>query len=120
MAGPSSDLVEHFKLETQFFPEYVVHHLSDLAHGNVAQTWSRRKILGQGGFGMVWLEDEKAGTLRAVKEVRKYAMEKLSVDYQKELIALAKLSKVRCSYLFLPTFCFLLSALFWLLFAQVI
>jgi hypothetical protein len=107
MADVSSDLIEHFKLETQFLPEYVEHHLSDPVHGNASQRWSRERILGQGGFGTVWLEEEKSGKLRAVKEVSKYAMEKSSVDYQKELIALAKLSKVRFSHFIPFCFCFL-------------
>jgi hypothetical protein len=89
-------LVEHFKLNAQFSPDYVQHsfHVArNQQKVTVVQKWSKQKLIGQGGFGAVWLEAESGGQLRAVK-VSKFTTQRLENDYMKELIALAKLSKV--------------------------
>jgi hypothetical protein len=60
------------------------------------QTWTRRKELGSGTFGTVWLEEcsdgAQAGMLRAVKEVRKAPMRINGIDYGRELEAVLKFS----------------------------
>ena len=54
-------------------------------------TWFRAGKIGEGGFSRVYLEKElKSGQLRAVKVVKK----SLPVDYNRELLAMARLSKV--------------------------
>lgn len=55
--------------------------------------WNRSRILGRGTFGTVWLEKERRqGTLRAVKEMRK---DVIGQEYSREILAMAKLKKVR-------------------------
>jgi len=55
--------------------------------------WSRSRILGRGTFGTVWLEKERRqGTLRAVKEMRR---DVIGQEYNREILAMAKLKKVR-------------------------
>ena len=58
--------------------------------------WTKRKKIGEGGSGEVWLEEEEGNpdTKRAVKEITKDADAPVKVNYLKELLALAKLSKV--------------------------
>jgi hypothetical protein len=64
----------------------------------VVEKWSRRKIIGHGAIGVVWLEAGNDGDVRAVKEVSKHATRRLKIDYLKELSALANLSKARWVY----------------------
>lgn len=56
------------------------------------ETWKSISQLGSGGAGTVWLEENTAqvGRFRAVKVVSK----SLPVDYKRELVAAAVLSKV--------------------------
>jgi hypothetical protein len=54
--------------------------------------WTKQKDLGFGGFGEVWLEKNQFGSTRAVKGTKKNWS--ASVNYDKELLAMAKLSKV--------------------------
>jgi len=54
--------------------------------------WTKERDLGFGGFGEVWLEKNQLGDTRAVKDVKK--KRSAGVDYYKELLAMAKLSKV--------------------------
>ena len=96
---PSLDLVEHFKLETDFLPDVTEHttYKSDRDLGvrrvKVTKRWARKKDLGEGAFGIVWLETEDDGSERAVKEISKRMCSRNSIDYNKELAAMAKLSK---------------------------
>lgn len=96
----ASDLIDHFKLDTEFFPDYVQHVSlkSDASRLQrkirVVQRWRRQEVLGHGTFGIVWLEKENDGETRAVKEVSKITAERANIDYTRELAALAKLSKV--------------------------
>lgn len=55
--------------------------------------WTKESELGYGTFGEVWLEKNQIGEARAVKGVKK--RKNTQIDYYKELLAMAKLSKVR-------------------------
>jgi hypothetical protein len=65
----------------------------------IQEKWTRLKALGQGSFGIVWLE-EKVGEgtkdVRAVKEIRKGMGHRLAfnIDYAGELYAMARLTRV--------------------------
>jgi len=94
----TSDLVLDSKLQTTFHNNYTKH-VIDVAGPNVhqrrttqEQRWRRRKPLGRGTFGEVWLEELSAGqssvTQRAVKIIGRHT----SVDYSRELEAFAKFS----------------------------
>ena len=55
--------------------------------------WKRERELGRGGFGTVYLEQETEGQLRAVKIVQRRS-EKKAVEYLREVLAMANLSRV--------------------------
>jgi hypothetical protein len=105
MALPRQDLVEHFRFDAEFSNNCVKHVFlkSDRIRGlrkvKVVETWRREKKIGEGGFGNVWLEveDEKA-TQRAVKQIQKTRITSSRIDYQRELLAMATLSKVSPSF----------------------
>lgn len=55
--------------------------------------WAKEKELGRGSFGVVWLEKGGDGERRALKVIeKKYLPDEF--DYKRELLAMAKLSKV--------------------------
>ncbi|CAH0048914.1 unnamed protein product [Clonostachys solani] len=100
-----SDLVRDSKLETIIASNgSVVRHISYVSNPRMRQrrmkkeeTWRRRKKLGSGSFGCVWLEErldgDDTGRLRAVKEITKNREGKRSeIDYNRELEAIAKFS----------------------------
>jgi hypothetical protein len=101
----SSDLIDHFKLDAQYFSDHILHteYVSDPARGlrkaKVEKRWYRQGNIGHGGFGAVWLEVQREGESikahRAVKEIHKGRMKAVNIDYRTELLALAKLSKAR-------------------------
>jgi hypothetical protein len=98
MAG-NSDLADFFRLEATFDPiSAVTREKVRAAYGTrqtVVEEWKRKKRLGQGAFGTVWLEEEaENGHLRAVKEVLKNGSTTARIDYTRELEALGRLSKV--------------------------
>ncbi|KAH8665589.1 kinase-like domain-containing protein [Ilyonectria robusta] len=76
LPGPVGD----WKLETTVCEEYTlqIRHVSNKATGlwrtPVQEKWQRTKKLGQGGFGVVWLEQctegVSAGQVRAVKQIQ--------------------------------------------------
>ncbi len=96
----NSNLIDQFKLHVQFHADYTLHnfHTSDRARGQrkvtVQKKWRRKKKLGQGGFGSVWLEEEQDGSLRAVKEIPQQDPSQSDIDYKRELLAMAKFSRV--------------------------
>lgn len=64
--------LDNFKLETVFGDGFVMNatfdwHLS--TKHKRSTTWRQEKLLGEGGFGSVWLQMEVGGQLRAVKEI---------------------------------------------------
>ncbi|KAI9874609.1 MAG: hypothetical protein M1830_009566 [Pleopsidium flavum] len=98
----ASDLIDHFKLDAQVYPDRTHHtfYTSDHARGRrkvkVEKVWHKHKKLGQGGFGAVWLEVEHEGKIkaeRAVKEIPKNNGLSCQIDYKRELLAMAKFSK---------------------------
>lgn len=95
-----SDLVDHFKLETQLLSDHTLHivPISRPAHGRrkvrQEKRWTKQRAIGHGTFGEVWLEMEHDGDKRAIKAIKKALTSHYSIDYMKELLALAKLSKV--------------------------
>src|SRR6266487_2764916 len=92
-----SDLIDHFKLETQFCHGYTLEITRTLPRDGsrqvviVEKKWTKQRDLGYGAFGEVWLEKNQLGETRAVKAVKKNRY--TDVDYYKELLAMAKLSK---------------------------
>ena len=96
----SLDLVDHFKLEAEQLPEYTqhTHYKSDRSHGlrrlKVVKRWRRKHDIGEGAFGIVWLEVEEDGSERAVKAISRRLCSYSKIDYKKELAAMAILSKV--------------------------
>src|SRR6266498_3551497 len=95
-----SDL-DHLKIETIFQPDHVCSpgYFSDPRRGirkaKIERRWYRKKPLGFGRFGEVWLEEEgsDASQTRAVKIIKKAQMLRDGIDYMRELKALAHFSK---------------------------
>jgi serine/threonine protein kinase len=103
---PPSDLIDHFKLNACHTNGITTEtsYSSDPARGfrkvKVDRKWHRGQNLGHGAFGAVWLEENanatnepKPKTARAVKEVSKPFMRHVHIDYNREILALAKLSR---------------------------
>jgi hypothetical protein len=93
-----SDLVDSFKLKTEFRHDCTIEitrtNRSEQGRRAVRteKKWTKHEYLGSGAFGEVWLEKDQLGDARAVKDVRKRLS--TGVDYHKELLAMANLSKV--------------------------
>jgi hypothetical protein len=95
----SPDLViGYHKLNTIFFSDHDVQHRtfhSDAFLGvrqvEVVRSWYRERELGHGSFGIVFLQRSEKGEIRAVKEIAKHG----KINYNPELMAMAKLTKVR-------------------------
>lgn len=101
----ADDLIDYFKLDTKIFPDYIRHVVrkSDSRKSQdweMEEIWTCKRLLGKGGSGTVWLQETRETThkLRAVKELVK---KDARVDFKRELLAIAKFSKVRnpCSLL---------------------
>ena len=96
----SLDLVDHFKLEAEQLPEYTqhTHYKSDRLRGlrrlKIVKRWRKKHDIGEGAFGIVWLEVEEDGSERAVKAISRRLCSYSNIDYMKELAAMAVLSKV--------------------------
>lgn len=79
------EIINDFKLETTIHTDYT-EHLID----NKRERWHREQKLGEGGFGLVWLERERTtDRYRAVKRIQNTSR----IDYRKELVALEKFSR---------------------------
>ncbi len=97
---PATDLIEHFKLDVVFFPDHT-RHISYHSDGRqnrrkvkVVKKWIKQHELGEGGCGTVWLEKDSKGDERAVKQISKGFCLRKGIDYKREIIAMAKLTKV--------------------------
>lgn len=96
------DLIEHFRQDAIVSEECTIHtqFYTDRARGirkkKVEKKWLRKKEIGRGSSGTVWLEvsgDNDRFEERAVKIISKSIIRQLEVDYKKELLALTKFSK---------------------------
>lgn len=102
------DDLDDYKLDTEFYtrPDIVSHisYRADWANGRsrvvVKERWVPQKPpLGAGSFGVVRLERREnpdEGTQyrqRAVKQLRKFDLARMNVDFRKELEALTKFSR---------------------------
>ena len=92
-----SDLVMWYKLETEFFQDYVRHtryaERAKNRNEQVEEDWRNCGELGRGGFGVVHKQIRKAtGHYRAVKSIDKRLPSKL--DYSREVLVMAILAKV--------------------------
>ena len=72
---------------------------SDASRGErlakVVKTWHRGRELGRGSSGTVFLERSEKGEPRAVKDIAKDKNSKIKINYQRELMAMAVLARVR-------------------------
>jgi len=104
-----SNLVKDSKLRTNLDSELTTH--TFLESTSVAgrrgrrrereEIWKKKRHLGIGIFGTVWLEEcISEDKLRAVKEVSKSAPGSRSMDYNRELEAIARFSQQKVGFLF--------------------
>ncbi|KAJ5159252.1 Tetratricopeptide-like helical [Penicillium coprophilum] len=117
-----SDLIRDSKLETYFLPDCQVETVhtfqeSDPTSGQRLVTrsehWQRQKRIGRGGFGCVWLEKRtkggrpgaiaQDGAVRAVKQIDTDPSPR-SIDFNRELEAIAKFSHPRYERCFVKSF----------------
>ncbi|KAH7072779.1 kinase-like domain-containing protein [Paraphoma chrysanthemicola] len=107
-----SDLVSDSKLDATFHGE-ITRHVIEIAGHNARQRkikqhqlWQRTESLGEGAYGTVWLEKLVEGKCavseRAVKVIRKQ-MHK-SIDYSRELEAIAKFSHPKYNSCFVESY----------------
>ncbi|KAF2659785.1 kinase-like protein [Lophiostoma macrostomum CBS 122681] len=110
-ATQQSDLVHDSKLETRFLEDCVCHVYEDSDRVTSQRAvvrheyWKRKRHLGSGGFGIVWLESCTKGTQkgeeRAVKEIKRT---RETLDYHRELEAIAKFSHRKYARWFAKSF----------------
>lgn len=96
MDKTQSDLISRYKLETEFLQGGVRHtryvEKAKDRYEKVTEEWSNCGELGEGGFGVVYLQIRRAtGHYRAVKTISKRPAE---LDCYRELLVMAKLAKV--------------------------
>ena len=82
-----SELVESFQLD-------LPHRFKPNVLRKKGIKWARERELGRGSFGVVWLEKGGNGEQRALKVIGKKYLP-AEFDYRRELLAMAKLSKVK-------------------------
>ena len=98
MDETQSDLIEWYKLETEFFQDHIRHTKyiakAKSRDAEVKEDWSNCGELGRGGFGIVYKQTKEAtGRCRAVKTIDKRMHSK--IHYSRELLVMAILAKVR-------------------------
>ncbi|KAJ5358988.1 Tetratricopeptide-like helical [Penicillium cataractarum] len=117
-----SDLVQDSKLETYFLPDCSVETVHRFQESDPAsrqrlvtrsEHWRRQKRIGGGGFGTVWLEKcikggrpgatPQDGAVRAVKQID-IDTRLGSIEYNRELEAIAKFSHSRYERCFVKSF----------------
>jgi|ERR1700722_5857807 hypothetical protein len=99
------DLVRDSKLDTEFDPEHTKHIYYESGLTPRQRTvrreerWKRKKYIGQGSYGSVWLEHcvmgQREVEFRAVKMIPKLQPTSKPIDYNRELEAIAKFSHWR-------------------------
>ena len=103
MSTVQSDLVEWYKLETEFFQDRVRHtryvEKGENRYKRVKEDWRNCDELGTGGFGTVYKQVRgTTGRYRAVKAINKRRLPP-NFDCSRELLVMAILAKV---YLLVP------------------
>lgn len=90
--------IKRYRLPVKFDGAYIIHPVDDdpdldnaWLGSKVEERWIQKGTIGKGGFGEVWLQEEKGGELRAVKRLAQVVQ---GVDYSRELVALATLRDV--------------------------
>lgn len=100
------DLVRDSKLRTQFRDSTTIHSYFEVnetgSRYSREEHWKLERILGHGGFGQVRLQrcvakGAKQDSLRAVKMIKKPLGPSGSLNYNRELEAIAKFSNDRVS-----------------------
>lgn len=99
--------VDEFKLETTFGSGGIVVHTSLEEQTafpfqyfqfywktKVRSRWKKVRLIGSGGFGKVWLQENESGSKRAVKGVKRQRLRDGNVDISRELQLLAELREV--------------------------
>ncbi|KXJ90519.1 kinase-like domain-containing protein [Microdochium bolleyi] len=104
------DIVRDARIETEFPDEYTTKHVrykagTSARHRRLRkeETWTRSSLLGQGAYGIVYLEhrkDDLKQRKRAVKEIKKFVRPGIEVDYWRELEAIFKFSHPKYSHCF--------------------
>ncbi|WP_140946597.1 protein kinase domain-containing protein [Micromonospora sp. XM-20-01] len=99
MGGDLPDLVRDTELLADFHQDNVTIHKKRWNHAK-REIWYRQRILGHGGYGLVWLEQEldrkgkpKDKSFRAVKQIRSTKPGSNLADFVRELEAVAKFSQ---------------------------
>jgi hypothetical protein len=93
-------LLDFWQLRAYFTGPYVEHHrfFSDPSRGirqqHEVKQWQRLRKLGQGAWGKVYLQSEREGAVRAVKKLKKDLYKEKTMDYLREILAMAEVSKV--------------------------
>lgn len=92
-----SNLISRYKLQTEFLQGGVRHiryvEKAKDRYEKVTEEWSNCGGLGEGGFGVVYLQFRKAtGHYRAVKTISKRVP--AEIDCYREILVMAKLAKV--------------------------
>ena len=84
---PYSDLLDFYKLQAECSESHVIHtsYVKDRSQSiqrvKVEQRWDNVKRIGHGAFGEVWLQKGEKGAERTVKQLSKYRMGDLGIDY---------------------------------------
>ena len=100
------DLVVDSRLQTRFRDPIITHSYREIDHRgrqfSREKHWKPERFLGRGGFGQVRLERRITGgterdSLRAVKIINKPLIRSDSMDFNRELEAIAKFSNDRVS-----------------------
>jgi hypothetical protein len=103
------DDLDDYKLDTTWGqdPCHVIHASfeGDRRHGGrkvrVENKWYWQRELGVGSCGIVHLEATKDGQERAVKSIRKTLVDRLRINYRRELVAISTFSKAKVDLYFL-------------------
>lgn len=97
MSDRDNSKLDRFKLETSFGDGTVTHitYKTDMAarkrRARVQTTWTDKRSLGSGGFGVVILQQADGGELRAVKKIYTGAAK---IDFTREITVMAKVAHV--------------------------
>lgn len=103
LANELPELVRDTELETELHEGYTIHVHRDAPQRAAPprqEVWKRQKRIGEGGYGIIWLETCASGRKpngplhRAVKQIGVQSFSDVT-DYHRELDAFAKFSQER-------------------------